>query len=93
MDVTATAYLHWIDDTTSPSGIKTTPSRGVMTTYNGGVLRKTGLRTDEKVSIYTTSGTLLGTYTTADGGVLCTVDQSYGVLIVKIGDQSFKVAL
>ncbi len=68
--------------------------RGVVLTAMGRTIRVNGLKNGEKVSLYTTTGTLLGSATATAGEA--TLDASSvvdAIVLVKIGAHSLKVQL
>lgn len=86
------ATLYWIGDNGEATGIINAKQRGVLASAKDGVITISGLKSDEKVSFYTVDGKLLGQTTAVNGTASYAVGTS-GVVIVKLGETSIKVAL
>lgn len=86
---TATAKLYWVKDDGSLSGINQVERRGIVVSSDNGFVNVSGLNDGEQVTLYSTEGKLLGTQS-AQGGA-CIFTSFEKVVIVKIGDSSFKV--
>lgn len=89
----AKATLYWLKQGTSEeSGIINAAKRGVVVSAQDGFVTLSGLENGEKVSFYSTNGTLLGTATAYSG--IATASFATGlVVIAKIGTESIKVSL
>lgn len=86
---TATAKLYWVKDDGSLSGINQVERRGIVVSSDNGFVNVSGLNDGEQATLYSTEGKLLGTQS-AQGGA-CVFATFEKVVIVKIGDSSFKV--
>lgn len=86
---TATAKLYWVKDDGSLSGINQVERRGIVVSSDNGFVNVSGLNDGEQVTLYSTEGKLLGTQSAQGGACIFTTFEK--VVIVKIGDSSFKV--
>lgn len=86
---TATAKLYWVKDDGSLSGINQVERRGIVVSSDNGFVNVSGLNDGEHVTLYSTEGKLLGTQSAQGGACIFTTFEK--VVIVKIGDSSFKV--
>jgi len=88
----ATATLFWIDGTTSTDIIEKSATHGVLVKVNGSVITLSGLTDHESVSYYTVNGTRIGTSTASGGETNFNTRLTKQVVIVKIGNNSIKIA-
>lgn len=89
----ASATLYWVEKATGTgTGIINAEKRGIVISARDGIVTLSGLSDGEKVSFYSTSGSLLGT-ATASGGVASAAFTSGQVVIAKVGQSSLKVSL
>lgn len=86
---TATAKLYWVKADGVLSGINQVERRGIVVSSDNGFVNVSGLNDGEQATLYSTEGKLLGTQS-AQGGA-CVFATFEKVVIVKIGDSSFKV--
>ena len=91
----ATATLYFInaglENTTDVLQIE--EQRGVLISTDGGYISISGLDDNEKVYLYNLQGVSLAEGTTYAGTVSLNTGNERGIVIVKIGKQSFKVKL
>lgn len=91
----ATATLYFInaglENTTDVLQIE--EQRGVLISTDGGYISISGLDDNEKVYLYNLQGVSLAEGTTCAGTVSLNTGNERGIVIVKIGKQSFKVKL
>ena len=95
---TVNATLCWIEcncnSNNGGANIISVPATAVLITSNNGTLSINCSLDGESVEIYTTSGTLIGTTTIANGNATIQTGLTKGsVVIVKIGNKSVKVIL
>ena len=86
---TATAKLYWVKADGVLSGINQVERRGIVVSSDNGFVNVSGLNDGEQVTLYSTEGKLLGTQSAQGGACIFTTFEK--VVIVKIGDSSFKV--
>lgn len=86
---TATAKLYWVKADGVLSGINQVERRGIVVSSDNGFVNVSGLNDSEQVTLYSTEGKLLGTQSAQGGACIFTTFEK--VVIVKIGDSSFKV--
>lgn len=86
---TATAKLYWVKDDGSLSGINQVERRGIVVSSDNGFVNVSGLNDGEQATLYSTEGKLLGTQSAQGGACIFTTFEK--VVVVKIGDSSFKV--
>ena len=91
----ATATLYFInaglENTTDVLQIE--KQRGVLISTDGGYISISGLNDNEKVYLYNPQGVSLAEGTACAGTVSLNTGNERGIVIVKIGKQSFKVKL
>lgn len=86
---TATAKLYWVKADGVLSGINQVERRGIVVSSDNGFVNVSGLNDGEQAALYSTEGKLLGMQSAQGGACIFTTFEK--VVIVKIGDSSFKV--
>lgn len=88
-----TATLYWTDKGTgSEDGIILAQKRAIVIGVQDGFVTVSGLENGEKVSFYSASGSYLSA-ATASGGIATASFATGQTVVVKIGQNSFKVSL
>lgn len=88
---TVTATLYWLNANLETDNINQAQTRGIVVSSDNGIISISGLDNNEKVSFYSTEGTVLGSQKAIDGRVSYAVGTAQKIIIVKIGDNSIKV--
>lgn len=88
---TATATLYWINADLETTNINNIKSRGIVASYNDGVISISGLNNDEQVSFYGIDGVLIGSQRSINGEIHYAVGYNKEVVIAKIGDEAIKI--
>lgn len=89
------AKLYWVDGTTDISDIQSvkSKSRGILLQSNNGILSISGLDNNEQVTLYDTSGKMIGNAKAFMGEANFCVGNTYKIIIVKIGNESLKLVM
>ena len=88
---TATATLYWINADLETTNINNIKSRGIVASYNDGVISISGLNNDEQVSFYGIDGILIGSQRSINGEIHYAVGYNKEIVIAKIGDEAIKI--
>ena len=91
----ATATLYWINanlETDPSTNINQAKTRGIVATFDGGIVTLSGLDNGEVVSFYSPDGRQLGAAKAENGIASCAVMES-GVVIAKVGKDAIKIAV
>lgn len=89
------AILYWINGTMNTTEIQRVQpnGRGVLVLSNNGFLSISGLEINELVTVYDTSGKMIGSAKAFMGGAKFSVGNAYKIIILKIGNESIKIAM
>lgn len=89
----ATATLYFIDAQLSTSGINATEQRGIIVNSNANNITISGLYDGEKVTLYNINGMCLSTAKAIAGCVSFNINNTYNILIAKIGNNCLKIKI
>ena len=89
------AKLYWVDGTIDATDVQSVNSnaRGILIQSNNGVLSISGLETNEHVTLYDTSGKMIGSAKAFMGEANFSINNANKIIIVKIGTESIKLVM
>ena len=88
---TVTATLYWLNANLETDNINQAQTRGIVVSSDNGIISISGLDNNEKVSFYSIDGITLGSQKAIDGCVNYAVGTAEKFIIVRIGNNRFKV--
>lgn len=88
---TVTATLYWLNANLETDNINQAQTRGIVVSSDNGIISISGLDNNEKVSFYSIDGITLGLQKAIDGCVNYAVGTAEKFIIVRIGNNRFKV--